>query len=65
VALAGGVGWGRAGFYSYDLLDNLGRPSAKEVLAEFQGWHKETQHPCQARPRRRRPIGSSGSKRIG
>lgn len=30
------VGFGRAGFYSYDLLDNLGRPSASEVLPEFQ-----------------------------
>jgi hypothetical protein len=30
------VGFGRAGFYSYDLLDNLGRPSADEVLPEFQ-----------------------------
>jgi len=30
------VGFNRAGFYSYDLLDNLGRPSAKQVLAEFQ-----------------------------
>ena len=30
------VGRGRAGFYSYDLLDNAGRPSATEVLPEFQ-----------------------------
>lgn len=30
------VGYGRAGFYSYDLLDNLGRPSTREVLEEFQ-----------------------------
>jgi hypothetical protein len=30
------VGFGRAGFYSYDLLDNLGHPSADELLAEFQ-----------------------------
>jgi hypothetical protein len=29
-------GWNRAGFYSYDLLDNLGRPSAREVLPQFQ-----------------------------
>jgi uncharacterized protein YndB with AHSA1/START domain len=29
-------GWDRAGFYSYDLLDNLGRPSAKEILPQFQ-----------------------------
>ena len=30
------VGLGRAGFYSYDLLDNLGRPSATEILDEWQ-----------------------------
>ena len=30
------VGFGRAGFYSYDLLDNLGRPSTGEILPEFQ-----------------------------
>jgi hypothetical protein len=30
------VGFRRAGFYSYDLLDNLGRPSARELLPEFQ-----------------------------
>src|SRR4051812_11491507 len=30
------VGFGRAGFYSYDLVDNLGRPSAQEVLDQFQ-----------------------------
>jgi hypothetical protein len=29
-------GWNRAGFYSYDLLDNLGRPSATQILPEFQ-----------------------------
>ena len=30
------VGLGRAGFYSYDLLDNLGRPSAESVLPRWQ-----------------------------
>ena len=30
------VGFQRAGFYSYDLLDNLGRPSAEHVLPEVQ-----------------------------
>ena len=30
------VGFGRAGFYSYDLLDNLAHPSTDEVLSEFQ-----------------------------
>jgi hypothetical protein len=29
-------GWNRAGFYSYDLLDNLGRPSARQILPQFQ-----------------------------
>jgi len=36
-ALAGGVGgYGRAGWYSYDLLDNLGRPSAERIIPELQ-----------------------------
>jgi hypothetical protein len=30
------IGFGRAGFYSYDLLDNLGRPSADRIMAEHQ-----------------------------
>ena len=30
------VGVKRAGWYSYDLLDNLGRPSAHRILPEFQ-----------------------------
>ena len=30
------TGFGRAGFYSYDLLDNLGRPSAEVLMPEFQ-----------------------------
>ena len=30
------VGFRRGGFYSYDLLDNLGRPSSSVVLAEWQ-----------------------------
>lgn len=30
------VGYGRAGFYSYDLLDNLGRPSARRILPDHQ-----------------------------
>ena len=29
-------GWGEPGFYSYDLLDNLGRPSADVLLQEHQ-----------------------------
>ena len=30
------IGARRAGWYSYDLLDNLGKPSAKEILPEHQ-----------------------------
>jgi hypothetical protein len=30
------VGFGRAGFYSYDLLDNLGRRSARRIVPELQ-----------------------------
>jgi hypothetical protein len=30
------VGYGRAGFYRYDLLDSLGRPSAERVVPELQ-----------------------------
>lgn len=30
------VGFGRAGFYSYDLLDNLGHPSSDQILPGFQ-----------------------------
>lgn len=30
------IGFGRAGFYSYDLLDNLGKPSAERILPEQQ-----------------------------
>jgi hypothetical protein len=30
------VGVKRAGWYSYDLLDNLGRPSAREIIPELQ-----------------------------
>jgi hypothetical protein len=30
------VGFGRAGFYSYDLLDRLGRPSARTIHPEWQ-----------------------------
>jgi hypothetical protein len=30
------IGIGRAGWYSYDCLDNLCRPSAEQILPEFQ-----------------------------
>ncbi len=30
------IGYGRAGFYSYDLLDNLGKPSAARIIPELQ-----------------------------
>ncbi|HMK92330.1 MAG TPA: hypothetical protein VK576_04965 [Thermoleophilia bacterium] len=30
------LGFGRAGFYSYDLFDNAARPSATAILPEFQ-----------------------------
>jgi hypothetical protein len=31
------VGYRRAGFYSYDLLDNLGQPSVRTILPAWQG----------------------------
>jgi hypothetical protein len=31
------LGFGRAGFYSYDLFDNAACPSADSILAEYQG----------------------------
>jgi len=30
------IGYGRAGFCSYDLLDNLGKPSAARIIPELQ-----------------------------
>lgn len=33
------VGFGRAGFYSNDLLDNVGHPSAREIIPELQDAH--------------------------
>jgi hypothetical protein len=30
------IGFGKAGWYSYDLLDNLGRPSAEHIIPELQ-----------------------------
>ena len=31
------VGFGKAGFYSNDLLDNVGHPSADRILDEHPG----------------------------
>jgi hypothetical protein len=33
------LGFGRAGFYSYDLFDNGGRPSADRIIPELQDPH--------------------------
>ncbi len=33
------IGTGKAGFYSYDLFDNGARPSATEILPEYQDPH--------------------------
>jgi hypothetical protein len=30
------IGYGKAGFYSYDLFDNAARPSAERILPEYQ-----------------------------
>ncbi|UCG51698.1 MAG: hypothetical protein JSW58_16185 [Candidatus Latescibacterota bacterium] len=30
------IGYGRAGWYSYDWIDNLGRPSAERIIPELQ-----------------------------
>jgi hypothetical protein len=30
------VGFHRAGFYSYDILDNIGKPSARSIIPELQ-----------------------------
>jgi hypothetical protein len=30
------IGFSRAGWYSYDLLDNVGRPSATRIIPELQ-----------------------------
>ena len=36
LAVAGAVGLEPGRLYSYDLLDNLGRPSARQILPQFQ-----------------------------
>ena len=30
------IGFGKAGWYTYDLLDNFGRPSARHIIPELQ-----------------------------
>ena len=68
------VGCGRAGFYSNDLLDNLGRPSATTIVPELQHLQVGQWVPMSRRrlpPRRRRsgwtpttsPRGCSGRSR--
>jgi hypothetical protein len=32
------MGYGRAGFYTYDLVDNGGYPSADDVLEQYQNF---------------------------
>ena len=39
------VGWGRAGYYGYDLIDNGGKPSAWEILHEHQHLEIGTKFP--------------------
>lgn len=48
------IGFGRAGWYSYDSLDNFGRHSAERLLPEFQ--HIEVGDPI--------PLGPGGSTGI-
>ena len=68
------VGYGRAGFYSYDLLDNLGRPSATAIMPQWQraarrrhrradGQPSDAEHviPCRGRRTGRMPgLGQAG-----
>ncbi len=39
------VGWGRAGYYGYDWVDNGGKPSAWEIMPEFQHLEIGTKFP--------------------
>ena len=51
------IGYGRAGFYSYDLLDNLGKPSASRIIPEFQHIEVGTWIPMSGKgPRRRLSV---------
>ena len=45
------AGYGRGGFYSYDVIDNLGRPSATSVLPQWQRVHAgDVAAPMASRP---------------
>lgn len=39
------LGWGRAGWYGYDLVDNGGKPSAWEIMPEHQHMEAGTAFP--------------------
>jgi hypothetical protein len=39
------IGWGRAGWYGYDWVDNGGQPSSWEILPEFQHLEVGTNFP--------------------
>ncbi len=39
------VGWGRAGYYGYDWVDNAGKPSAWEILPQHQHLEIGTKFP--------------------
>ena len=54
-------GWNRAGFYSYDLLDNLGRPSSRRVLPQFQRLAVGDWVPMGGKPTPPPPTGLPGS----
>ena len=38
------IGYGRAGWYSYDRIDNDGRPSADRIVPELQDLHDGDRH---------------------
>ncbi|MEZ4503474.1 MAG: hypothetical protein R3C39_12680 [Dehalococcoidia bacterium] len=50
------VGSGRGGFYSYDLLDNLGRHSADEIIPKLQALTVGDWIPMSGRPSERRAF---------
>lgn len=39
------VGWGKAGYYGYDLIDNGGKPSSWEIMPEHQDLQIGTKFP--------------------